>query len=410
MGSVGSPIKRLRKPLFWLLVCLGLTLLLKWVVVAGYTIPTPSMAPTLYGDPDTGDRVAVFKLHYKLFEPERHDLVVFFREGDFALKPGLLERSGGMNFLKRLVGLPNESIMIQNGELYFGESTPELHRKPLETIRSLLVPVYRARFQDDFFQDWNEMSPGDGARFRLQDGALLCDTRSPEESASAGLIHSRTSGIIRDDYLTGEGELCEGRIPVNDLAIFLEVEFLSDRGELFGVLPEFADRFQFVLKSEAAGGGGEVTSNTPIPSDGLPFVVPTKSFPGFRKGGVYRIRFMNIDNTVRLIVDGEVVAEISYETNTDVQNGINFNVPHFGFREARVLIRKIEIDRDIHYTADRGEYGIGSSYTIPKDHYYFLGDNSTESEDSRVFGPISRENMIGKAFMLFYPFERFRFL
>jgi signal peptidase I len=35
--------------------------------------------------------------------------------------------------------------------------------------------------------------------------------------------------------------------------------------------------------------------------------------------------------------------------------------------------------------------------TVPADHYYMVGDNPTRSTDSRKWGPVARENLIGRA-------------
>jgi signal peptidase I len=40
---------------------------------------------------------------------------------------------------------------------------------------------------------------------------------------------------------------------------------------------------------------------------------------------------------------------------------------------------------------------------IPPNHYFFLGDNSRNSADSRVFGWVPRENLLGKAFCVWWP-------
>ena len=41
--------------------------------------------------------------------------------------------------------------------------------------------------------------------------------------------------------------------------------------------------------------------------------------------------------------------------------------------------------------------------TLGKDEYMVLGDNRNHSEDSRFFGPIKKEDIIGKAFLAIYP-------
>jgi signal peptidase I len=40
---------------------------------------------------------------------------------------------------------------------------------------------------------------------------------------------------------------------------------------------------------------------------------------------------------------------------------------------------------------------------IPRDHYYMMGDNRGQSSDSRDWGPVPGENMIGKAFATYWP-------
>jgi signal peptidase I len=47
---------------------------------------------------------------------------------------------------------------------------------------------------------------------------------------------------------------------------------------------------------------------------------------------------------------------------------------------------------------------------IPANSYFMMGDNRTESSDSRVFGPIKRSTIIGRAFVRMWPFTRLGFL
>jgi signal peptidase I len=45
--------------------------------------------------------------------------------------------------------------------------------------------------------------------------------------------------------------------------------------------------------------------------------------------------------------------------------------------------------------------------TLQKDQYYLLGDNRTNSRDSRDIGPVSRDEIAGKLILRFYPFSKF---
>ena len=48
----------------------------------------------------------------------------------------------------------------------------------------------------------------------------------------------------------------------------------------------------------------------------------------------------------------------------------------------------------------------GESVTVPKRHYFMLGDNTNFSMDSRYFGAVPRRNLVGRAFFVFWPCSR----
>ena len=47
------------------------------------------------------------------------------------------------------------------------------------------------------------------------------------------------------------------------------------------------------------------------------------------------------------------------------------------------------------------------STTLGKDEYFIMGDNRTNSTDSRVFGPISRDKIMGKTSLTILPISSF---
>lgn len=52
----------------------------------------------------------------------------------------------------------------------------------------------------------------------------------------------------------------------------------------------------------------------------------------------------------------------------------------------------------------------GGEVDVPAGRYFVMGDNRPHSSDSREFGPIAKEDFIGKAIVRYWPFTRAGFL
>lgn len=126
-----KPVKKKRS--FWaelpglLITALAIAVLIKTFLVQPFWIPSESMLDTIH----VNDRVMVNKLAFQLGEPERGDVVVFRDPSEPEIDEGIPEaviRSvleavgirtrGSEDLIKRVVGLPGETITISNDTVH----------------------------------------------------------------------------------------------------------------------------------------------------------------------------------------------------------------------------------------------------------------------------------------------------
>lgn len=111
----------------WALV---LALILRTFVIQAFWIPSGSMIPTL----EPGDRVLVLKFWYSLpkISPKRGQIVVF----KYPVDPR-------RDFVKRIIGLPGDTVEIKQGLVYLnGSALFEHYVKNMDTynMEEIIVP------------------------------------------------------------------------------------------------------------------------------------------------------------------------------------------------------------------------------------------------------------------------------
>jgi len=401
--------KPLKKYLIWGLFCIVSVVLLKLLFLETFTIPSSSMAPTLLGDPEKGDRVAVLKAGSRHFR-KRFDLEIYSMMDSGNNGSG--NSLNDVNFVKRLIAFSNEYVLIKNGDLFIGnDNGQDLSRpfiKSIDQLKSMLIPVYFAEFNNEFFSTW---TTNENSCFKVQQDRLLCDTTTSPDNKDASLVFSPKRHLIFDDYIGSDGEMAKGENLVRDLALSFTVRLMEDRGIISGQLSEEGDKFWFILKSRGAGGGGEIRH------DGIfnnkqeirQEFVEKERFSGFEPDRDYLVSFMNIDDRILLFVDEELVLEYRYNGNSECYSSANDNRPSLRASRVKALFTSLRIDRDIYYTSDKGRFGVTEKWLVPEDGFYFLGDNSASSKDSRFYGEIGSDQIVGKVLMIYFPFNRLRF-
>ncbi len=130
----GSGTSWLRETVETIVLALVIFLLLQQVV-RNFRIQGDSMWPTL----ETGQFVLVERVTYRFSEPKRGDIVVFE-----------YPRAPQEDFVKRIIGLPGETVEIQNGSVFINGALltePYLHGQRTLNYR----PIHVTLGPDEYF-------------------------------------------------------------------------------------------------------------------------------------------------------------------------------------------------------------------------------------------------------------------
>jgi signal peptidase I len=353
----------------------------------------------------SGDRVLVAKFVYDLLDksPDRLDVVVFKYPGDQVNFPssGPHKNHVPMNYIKRLIGLPGETIAIRGGKLYYLSPDKGLHYDDYEKARrdpALMATLWQKNymhcddreahdrlFKDGQFQiirkspenilammrlvydnDHPSKVKGLPRRWSSADGAWTA--HQPHgfrlESGDDQTHWLRYQHLLRDNppnrpalimdmmgYNTYQTEKQHtqpllGRNWVGDLILECEATIDNPQGELTLELSRGVDRFR--ARWDLASGACTLLRLTEDGEQKLDSK-PT----AMKKKGTYRLRFANVDQRLVVWVDGELPFD----------NGVTYSAPErigptakndlepasIGVRGG-VAIHKLKLFRDTYYT------------------------------------------------------------
>jgi signal peptidase I len=356
----------------------------------------------------TGDRILVSKFSYLFNEPKRWDVIVFKYPGN-----------AKQNYIKRLVGLPGESLLIQGGDVYTlpssagsGDAEGRIARKPPEKVTAMLQLVHDTKYVSPELQAVGWPSRWQGAS--VSAGEPGWQAVAPDQSWSVAAtandawlryhhvipwpedwshiargerpprLDSYEGQLITDYYEYNDSDTRAEDAPglywVGDLAVECDVDVKQAVGELLLDLVEGGTHFtcRIALDTGRAtlamqGGAGVFVTESNSPAAQRTAQTP------LREAGSYRLQFANVDNQILLWVDGKLIPFDGPATYDAPRN----LTPHWseqdpgdlapigvGARQAQLQVNRLRVLRDVYYVAveaDRREReysGFAYAYAI----------------------------------------------
>ncbi|MDA0838141.1 MAG: signal peptidase I [Planctomycetota bacterium] len=434
-------------------IALVLALILRHFVVEAFKIPTKSMEPTLIGDQASGDKILVSKFIYDFTDPKRGDVVVFkYPEDPFK------------NYIKRLIGLPGEEIKIWLGDIYVNG---KIWRKDQSVQRALWMPVASDHLlwaevaglalrqmgptehlpdgvvtplQEDI-DAWQRQNysyrtdlvlkrrlsiwqPNDDKEWNSTPDGLIV---KPVSANKPAMVHYHERRVF-DRVLRATGDLMpfmkdggeayeypesiyrgqRNLNPVDDLSLRFHVTPTSDSGEVKIVLGDSRRR---MVATIAVGQPAPVKVLIERTGETEARELTGDSF-GLARGTSTKLAFQNVDDSIILKINNKRFIFHEYPQAIEGRIPRNRIEAGFGITGAEAEFTEIRLERDIYYLSDLyGPDGIPQKWQLNDRQYFVLGDNSPNSKDSRLWptGPaVPAENLIGEAFMVFWPPKRLR--
>ena len=408
---------------------------LRHEVAERFVIPSGSMQPTLYGNLRGGDVVLVDRLA-KAADLRRYDLGVF-------APPQL-----GEHFVKRVVSLGDEWIELRDGDLFVGPAEQRLAREvkhPLES-RDLRVPWFRwptagdSAASDGRGDEIDEvLSPiraGHGPAlppFASGDEAMaLCTEEErrrfgeldPKERVDA----HRWLSLLRPvdaSYLDTRGRRsADGRdLVVQDFGVDLRVPVAGARELLlrFDLRPDaWLLRWDLRTGSLALSRNGAAV-DVPAPAAGE--AAQRARIVEAPADGAVRVEFGRLDGQLFFCVDGRPdtlwTLELRPEWTRPDPGPTAWMLPSNGLSLAVVgdvplPLQSLEVFRDLHWFRPPLDVGAPNGLArsdarhVPAGYAYLLGDNSVDSRDSRMFGPVPLASFVGRPWHVLGPWPHGR--
>jgi len=286
-------------------------LLIRPFVVQAFYIPSGSMEPTL----QIGDRILVNKFIYRVWKPNRGDVVVF-------LAPHLASPDE-KDFIKRIVGLPGDRVAV----------VPTRVLADGKTVASLVA-------QSNAYNYYQSFRPN-----LTPDPALAIGQHTDPPTIENGevAIHREAGDNIRV-------------VPVSRLDVRIDGTAVYDDGQL---IKDFSGQQAVTEDRNLTPYGGDPNLEASI---------------------------------IKVNDDPQLILVHADSLSVDLGHVVLNGQPQ---REG--------------YIKEPPDYSM-QTFTVPPDHYWVMGDNRNDSNDSHAWGPLRSERIIGRAELIFWPVNRIRMI
>jgi len=375
----------------------------------GHYQPTGGAMPI-----SNGDRILVLRCIYQFFEPNRWDVVVFKNP----LDPPI-------NYIKRLIGRPGETLEIIDGDIYING---QIARKPPKVQNELWMPVYN--------NDYQPVRPREGSfnghiwqmPFKNIEGSKW---KIDRESPTKFSLDSRPDQINTLIYDTSIGNDFRDTYAYNDVREFKYMPYCSDLMTHFYACSTGVDcsvgietsKYQTRYRAWVDSSGNMIIAEATNDQEFVELV--RQQIEPTAMSAPTLVSFANVDHRLifqfgreKLTHDLGRLPDDAGARATNIQPQVKI------FGSGKLNISRIAISRDIHYTGSKFANGPksgraieGNPFTLGKDEFFVLGDNSPNSEDCRWWekpgkannnlyyrsGIVPREYLVGKALFVYWP-------
>jgi signal peptidase I len=294
------------------------------------------------------------------------------------------------NYIKRVIGLPEEKLQIVNGDIYING---RIQRKPAKVQEELWAPVFDSNYpgKQEIVKNWE-----------AKDTFWDIDKRQ---------LHLKLpEGFSQASYATFERHITDYNVYNSDITdaidgdIMVRFDVVSSRnsGGVSVIMEKDEKTFEVFIRLR-----GEKKESYLKMSD-LKILTDANAF--IELENKCRIEFSNVDKRVSLKLNGSEVFSYTYDDDLlPDHNFTKYSKLKIGGVNTEVVLKNISVFRDVYYT-NAGEWGTLRSVEMGEKEYFFLGDNSRNSNDSRFWKFVPESSLVGKAFMVFWPLRTIKFV